>query len=237
MNTAIVDFITYDAMTLYEVHMGNTSFKIMDRSVSLTAPSVFRELAGNHYKLNGRAFADGDVLLDIGANVGIVSIFIAKQLPNCTIYAYEPLPYNYVNLVRNLLMNDIKNVKPIQAAVTADGRDLTLCFNFENMGGASAFLGKPPYNEINVKSVTLQSIFHTHNIDRVAYMKMDCEGAEHEILDSAGDLLDRVDYLAMEIHYNAKLREAGYSDTTLTNSVQSLIDREAIQAMWVEVAG
>lgn len=237
MNYATADYSTEHSLTLHEVTIHGQTFKAMDYSLSLTPFFVFRELMADHYKLVGRKLPQGGVILDIGANVGIVSIYMAKLFPGHTIYAYEPLPINYANLLKNLRLNDVVNVVPVNAAVTADGRELVMHFNLDNTGGASAITGLPPYNEAKATSVTLQGVFDAHGIDRVALMKMDVEGAEHEILAGAGSLLDRIGFLAMEAHFSAGLRAKGHTPQTLQRSLQPLIARKAVAVTAQEVPG
>lgn len=237
MNT-ISDTFNERTCTVYSVKLGDTEFSISDLTTSMTVPFVLRELAADIYALNGRIFSDGDVILDIGANVGVVSIFLAKQLPNCTIYAYEPATLNFNRLCANLELNGITNVVPVNKAVTADGRDISIHYNTDNLGGASAFVGIPPWQYVEpVPSVTLQGILDEHGIDRVALLKMDVEGAEHEILANCGDLLDRVDFLAMEAHFSPKLRRAGYNEARLQVRLRPLVQRNAARVTAIEVPG
>lgn len=237
MKTVIADYTTQQSMALHTATIGPITLKVLDYSLSMTPYFVFRELANDHYKLNQRPMPEGSRILDIGANVGIVSIYMAKLFRGATIYAYEPLSLNYDNLCKNIEINDVTNVVPVNKAVTADGRDLIMRFNFDNMGGATALLGQPPYNEARAFSVTLPSIFETHKIDHCAFLKMDVEGAEHEILASCNGLLNRVDYLAMEAHFSNGLRAKGYNAQTLQRSLQPLIARKAVQVTAQEVTG
>lgn len=224
-------------LTLYEVTIHGVPLKVVDYTLSMTPYFVFRELLADCYGLRGRTFADGAVILDVGANVGIVSIYLAKLYPQCSILAYEPLPQNYDNLCKNIEINDVTNIVPINKGVTADGRDLTMRFNYDNLGGATGFVGVPPYNETTVESVTLPSIFDTHAIERCAFMKMDVEGAEHEILASCNGTLERVDFLAMEAHFSNGLRAKGHNQATLQKALQPLITRRALQVTALEVPG
>lgn len=232
---AIADYTHPTSLTLHSVTFGNVSLKVLDYSMSLTPYYVFRELMTNQYKLLDRTMPDGAAILDIGANVGIVSIYMAKLWPNATIYAYEPLSLNYANLEKNIAINDVTNVIPVNAAVTADGRDITMRFNYDNMGGATSLLGTPPYNEIPAKSVTLPSIME--KLGHVDLLKLDVEGAEHEILATCNGTLDKVDFLAMEAHFSNSLRAKGYNADTLKKSLAGMISRKAVQVNAQEVPG
>ncbi|MFN2422769.1 MAG: FkbM family methyltransferase [Cryomorphaceae bacterium] len=60
---------------------------------------------------------DGGVVLDIGANIGIMSVWLGRRLKNSTILAYEPIPQNIKALKRVLAFYNLKNVKVIEKAL------------------------------------------------------------------------------------------------------------------------
>jgi len=175
------------------------------------AKVICREVA-QVYAPNLIDFQPGDVVLDIGAHVGIVSIYLAKQWPGLRIYAYEPVLRNFQKLLRNIWANDVQNVKAHPLAVSSDGRALILTANLhQNSGGATAFAVKSDGTRFTAESLTLAQIFVNNNINRCRLLKLDCEGAEHEILNGNPQILDRVDYLCGEFHINAHLEKMGHS--------------------------
>jgi FkbM family methyltransferase len=159
---------------------------------------VKREMI-EHYKLDTLDLQPGDVVLDIGAHVGAVSIYLAKKYPGIIVYAYEPVDENVTRLHRNLAANGIRGqVFPYKGALTGDGRGVRVATPNGNSGGATIYEAEGEM----VKSYTLGAVLQTHNIDRVALLKMDCEGAEYEILKDHLELLERVDRFAGELHIN-----------------------------------
>jgi hypothetical protein len=164
LNSAISDYTHPLGMTLHTVAIGNITLRAMDYTASMTPYFIFRELAADNYKLNGRAIPDGGASVAIGANTGIVSIYMAK-------------------------------------------------------------------------SVTLASIFVTHDLDRIRMLKMDAEGAEHEILAAANGELSRIDYLTLEAHFSNGLRAKGHTPQTLQQSLAPLIARRAVTVTATEVPG
>jgi len=135
-------------------------------------------------------------VIDIGAHKGIVSCYIAKKYPNVKVLAYEPVKENYEAMLENIHRNNIKNVIPHNLAVTSDGRDVKIYTDPINNSGGSSLYGEGNYQK--VRSTTLADIFAKHKIDRVSLLKVDCEGAEFEILDTP--LLEKVDRLRGEFH-------------------------------------
>ena len=124
-------------------------------------------------------------------------------------YAYEPVPENFAALVKNIGANQAE-VLPFNQAVTADGRDLTI-YHGTHSGEHGAFIHKPKNGSVDVTSTTLQEIFKENGIKRCRLLKLDCEGAEHEIVANLGGLHKRIDHVRGEIHLNKALREMGYT--------------------------
>jgi FkbM family methyltransferase len=170
------------------------------------------------YRLDDIIFRPGDVVLDIGAHVGVVSTYLAAHHPQITVYAFEPMRENFDRLRRNLQTNRITNVHPVPMAVTGDGRAITLAGVLElNSGGATAY--SVGYGGQTVRSTTLTRIFADYRIKQCRLLKIDVEGAEYEILRSARNLFDRVDYIRGEFHINGQLARAGHNPLALAASL------------------
>jgi FkbM family methyltransferase len=170
---------------------------------------VVREELRNTYDLDSIPFRPGDVVLDLGAHVGVVSIYLAKRHPEIGIIAFEPVPENFKRLERNLAAHRVANVIPVPAAVTGDGEVVTLYGRLDNnSGGASAFVpnGGVAYQ---APALTLAQIFERYRLSRVRLLKLDVEGAEYDILEAGADYLSRVDYLRAEFHTSPRLTREG----------------------------
>jgi FkbM family methyltransferase len=167
------------------------------------------------YRLQDLRFEPGDVIIDVGAHVGVVSCYLAKKWPAITVYAVEPIPRNQERLGRNIRANGLLNVHVRECAITADGRDLELSGDpATNTGHYSAFAEQGPDNW-TIGSMTIAELLDMQRIDRIALLKLDCEGAEYEIIYGMGDLLKEVDHLVMEVHENAALQAEYGSGATL----------------------
>jgi FkbM family methyltransferase len=110
--------------------------------------------------------------------------------------------------VRNLDANGCANVFCYPYAITADGRTLALSGDPDtNTGGFGAF-GSGPVVVTDIESRTLPSILEAEHIERIDLLKLDCEGAEYEILHGLNGQLGQVKRLIMEVHESATLRDA-----------------------------
>lgn len=154
----------------------------------------------NIYNLDVIRFRKGDVVLDVGAHVGLVSIYLAKRHRGITVHSYEPVPENFAKLVCHLWLNDLLGrVHPRRLAVTADGGDRVMVRGGHHSGGATAFHAYER-DSFTVHSTTVPAILEEHDIGRIRLLKLDCEGAEHEILGTANGWLKRVSHIRGEIH-------------------------------------
>lgn len=140
---------------------------------------VLREIERD-YQLNDIQFkSDRPRIIDIGAHIGLVSVFLAKYYPTSTVESYEPNPDNYSHLVKNIKANRLRNVKTHHAAVTGDGRGVIIQTVSDNSGQYSIYKngGK------KVHSVSIAKLLNKP----IDLLKIDCEGAEYEIFDALTD--------------------------------------------------
>jgi len=208
---------------------------IGDADGSITAAWVTDEMYLDDYGLRRIDFRDGDIVVDVGAHVGIFAIYLAKRHPGVRVLAFEPDPVNYANLLANIAANGVANVIPHHLAVTCDGRQFTLDRPPGHTGGAGGFLTQHEgHARSTVDSITLDEIFARHAVARCKLLKIDCEGAEYEILPSTS-VLDRVEWLSGEFHSNELLENRGCTVEGLTAVVAARIPRERIAVQSVRM--
>lgn len=185
----------------YSFDHEDTSFVFYDISNS-TSCILHEVCTQDSYKLKQIQFAPGDVVLDIGANIGVLSILLAKKFPYLKVLAFEPLPSNYQYLQRNIKENAVSNVHAFPLAITADGRFQEFRCMTQNLGGANAYItNDEPFMVAQAASVTLKHVFDAFGLDKVKLLKIDCEGGEYEIIPSIPkDYLERIEYLSGEFH-------------------------------------
>jgi FkbM family methyltransferase len=139
------------------------------------------------------------------------------------VYAFEPVPENYDRLCRNLAANACSGVTPFNVGVTSDGRTLRLSGSpTVNTGHYSAY-AEEGADAMEVETWDLMRILDRLRIARVALLKMDCEGAEYEILYGMGDALRLVDALVMEVHENERLIAEHGSASRLIEYVRTIV--------------
>ena len=190
---------------LYSCKLGGIDFKFYDFIFSGVTEYMPNEI--DDYNFDSIDFKDGDVVIDIGGNIGTVSIYLAKKYPFLKIYAFEPVKQNYENFLKNIELNNINKdiIKVFNLAITKDRRDVILTSPFYNSGASNIYdnysNGIVLNNDISIKSITFDDIFSNNNILKCKLLKIDCEGAEYEILYSANvENLKNCEYMRAEFH-------------------------------------
>jgi FkbM family methyltransferase len=158
----------------------------------------------------------GMTVLDVGANVGMYSLLIARAVgPAGRVHAFEPTPRVATNLRRNVEINKLSNVEVRQMAVGASNGAATLYVGPESDRN-SIVAKSASATEVNVTVVTLDDYIRSHEIQTVDMVKLDIEGGEVDAVRGSKRLLsgDAAPLVMFEINPQA-LAEAGSSATEL----------------------
>jgi FkbM family methyltransferase len=121
--------------------------------------------------------------VDIGANTGMFALYAHRSYPGARVVGYEPLPLNYQRFCTNLRDNGIEGVEAVNKGVGGTARRASLHLHPKNTGGhsliASSLPGSSEAVEIDIVPIAEVVADAGGPID---LMKIDCEGAEHEIV-------------------------------------------------------
>lgn len=156
------------------------------------------------YTRYGVPIRDRWTIMDIGAGIGDFSIYAAHGNPHGAIFAFEPFPESYHLLERNIALNGVENILPFQSAVWGQAGFLHL----DNSNGEplqvvskASPTSKIEKDVIKVSALPLSQVFETHAIRKLDLLKLDCEGAEYEILMGAPpEVFDKIERIIMEYH-------------------------------------
>lgn len=152
-------------------------------------------LQGRSIPINPR-----DVVIDIGAHIGVFAIWAAQQAHLGVVYAYEASQANFELLVENRHLNQVTNLNVKNLAVF----DRRGEYDFYQPGGNGALgslLQDQGAKKETVTAITLEDLFKENHIDQVDYLKLDVEGAEYPILlDCPAETLQRTRHLVLEYH-------------------------------------
>ena len=178
-----------------------TKQKVAIRCTSTDLHEVISVLSGSEYPkryLMSGPKNHAPVVFNVGAHIGTFDLFIKNLIPSARVFSFEPEPENFQLLQENLKLNQLQDVEPIAAAVWSESGAVTLESReyFKNETKVSS--GSGP----QVKAISLDDFMSDRNIHSVDILKMDCEGAEHEILPKFMGL-KKCRLLALELHDTA----------------------------------
>jgi FkbM family methyltransferase len=156
-------------------------------------------------------FADGSgTFLDIGANIGLTAIPLAKKNEQINIYAFEPEPNNYNMLRKNLIANGLEaRIKTFNVALFSEDGTLDMELSKDNMGDhrvrrqTAANLQNNFYAEasrptVKIQARRLDSLLKVQDLSKPIILKVDTQGAEVQVFCGATAILKEVDYLIVE---------------------------------------
>lgn len=168
-----------------------------------------------------KKLAPGDVFVDAGANIGTYTIRAGKVLgKDGKVIAIEAHPKTYSYLLKNIELNDLKNVVPVNVALGSENGEIEMSYNESNAG--ETHVSKGEENKINVKLEKLDSVLDKLGVDRVDYIKVDVEGFEHSlILGSKNTILQNRDIIVQTELIDEHSRKYGHPITDLIDLMYS----------------
>jgi FkbM family methyltransferase len=192
----VVDF---DAIE-YKNSMYETMITAGDAAAMWWGTFLYKELERGGVKIE-----EGDVFVDLGANIGISSIYALKQGAS-KVYCFEPDPVILGLLEKNIPHNRVS----FNNAISETKSEIEL-YHW-------------PYNDVNVgpkykvKTITLDDVFHIVGEPFIDYLKMDIEGFEESVFDGVSkNALQRIRKMFIEHHrpettdkFVEKMKELGF---------------------------
>lgn len=151
------------------------------------------------YTPDGFDVYDNNIVIDIGAHVGAFTIYSATRAKNIFVFSYEPMLENFLILEKNINSNNLNNVRIFRLAIAKKAGKRRLVADQTNDSGASFFI-TGNVSEM-VECLTLEDVFNSNGIENCDFMKIDCEGAEYEILYHTPDkIFKKINRIALEYH-------------------------------------
>ena len=209
-----------DEFVIFET---KTDLKIKIRVRSTDLMALTNVWMINEYEIEDFEINANDTVIDIGAHIGLFSLLVSQLCKTGKILSFEPISENFDLLVSNLKLNHVNNVLPFNLAVSKNLGRLELFLN--NDQSAHSIFSKN-LKPISVESTSLQKIFDENKISSCKLLKLDCEGAEYEIIDSLPpECFDKIQNMAIEYHLAdtkpelvknliAKIKNAGFKIKT-----------------------
>ncbi|MEM1510841.1 MAG: FkbM family methyltransferase, partial [Thermofilaceae archaeon] len=132
---------------------------------------------------------EDDVIIDVGAHVGVFTLKASRKAKEGKVIAIEPHPQNYMLLLKNITINKLENVIPINLALS-DSEGVAKLYISQFSPGHTikekriglCREGFPNISYIEIKTKTLDQIVDELGLKEVNFIKVDVEGAELDVL-------------------------------------------------------
>ena len=134
-----------------------------------------------------------DIVLDVGANKGILSIFFSKYVKQ--VYSFEPIERTYIRLNENIRINNINNIITYNLGLSNSEKSITFYIpdnqNYSSFDQASyvsdAKTSLRGFEKVTAVVKTLDSF----DFEKVDVIKVDVEGAEFDVIKGASILINK----------------------------------------------
>lgn len=135
----------------------------------------------------------GGTLVDLGANIGLTSLWLVKNYSFSRVVAVEPVPGNAELLRRNFLLNHVQG-EVVEAAIGPfDGVARFEMSQNSNQGRLSTV-------GVQVQVISMNSVITVYELNKIDLLKIDIEGGEQELFNGPADWLDKVHAIIIEFH-------------------------------------
>jgi FkbM family methyltransferase len=154
---------------------------------SFTDYWCFKPLTEEEFQFIRRAVPKEGVCFDVGANIGMFTVAIAREHPSAVIHAFEPLPAAFEALAYNTRVNGVSNVVLHQKAVSSTSG--TLLFNGAASGTQANHVVADGDVGTRVQACALDDVARERGVDFIDLVKLDVEGYECAVVEGARHLL------------------------------------------------
>jgi FkbM family methyltransferase len=220
-----VDVILWnDNFTLFESFKLRDSIKIFDLpefASIIEDPSYysFDEVFNKEiYENKLIRINEGDIVVDIGGNYGFFSLYAKHFMPS-KIITFEPSKSIFSHLSKNFTSGTI-----IQKAVSGKGGIQK--FSENSFSSAASQLNEDGGYEVEV--IGINDLLQTLDLERIDFLKIDCEGAEKEIFEEINqETISRINKIVVEFH-SEEIREKILNKLNLLGFVVERVTEELI---------
>jgi FkbM family methyltransferase len=195
--------------TAMELASNEISFETRDGSRYVSMPansSSFLTFAedgsdSSFEKTMDRLIARGGTFVDVGANIGLVTVPAAKRVgPSGRVIAIEAHPRIFDFLCRNVSGNHLRNVDAVHSAVGDKTGSVAMVYNVAD-AGSTQVASDAASDGVRVPMDTLDNILASAGVSRIEYLKIDVEGYELPVLRGASATIARSPELVVQVEH------------------------------------
>ena len=157
---------------------------------------IYREIFQNH-SYGGPDLPSEPLIVDVGANIGLFSLYMRQRHPGARILAFEPAPETFDVLTRNLTLHGASSVAAHRCALGEDSHMATLTY-YPNVPGNSTLQAMDKVRDQKV----LREYFGSVKVEGWFRDPVEVEVAVHRLSDCLGRYVDKgdtIDFLKIDV--------------------------------------
>lgn len=172
----------------FAIVRGHKMFLGPEDSLGLSLNPVYEEY---ETEIMEKEISEGDVILDIGANIGYFTLLFARWAgKKGKVFSFEPDPANFALLKKNVEVNGYENVVLVNKAVSDKTWKSKLHLSEENKVDHRIYNSHDGRKSVEIQSMRLDDYFKGYK-GKVDFIKMDIQGAEGRAVKGMPDLLKK----------------------------------------------
>lgn len=183
-----------------QIRMRNGAKFKVEKTFDIAELSILTDIWHRHvYDPVFLTIQPSDLVVDVGSNKGYFAIYAASKTQNM-IYALEPYPAAFDYLNQNIALNKFKNITSFNLGLW--DRSGSMPFYISSNSGGHSMRPKPStIDSMTVPVLTLADFCRQNRIEKIDFLKLDCEGAEYDILLNLDrEFMSKIKKIAMETH-------------------------------------
>lgn len=138
------------------------------------------------YETENVIIEEGDIVIDVGANMGLFTLFSTIKRNASVVYAFEPIMTTFELLDSNVRLNGVSDkVKIINKGLGDIEDTFQMSISNGNIGANSMIFNRDGNKHESVSITTLDTFIENESIQQVDFIKVDIEGAERLFLEGA----------------------------------------------------
>jgi FkbM family methyltransferase len=188
----------------FYVRPGTNDFQIVQEVEASYFPLIKKHFGPTYLSKTKQKFN----ILDLGGHIGSFSIQCSHFFShNCNVHIYEPEPGNYQQIKKNIKLNNSRNVKAYNEALSSQKGEGFLYFNPEHRGASQLNRGLSYKTEkIPVIINALKNAISRFKDEKIDLLKIDIEGSEYDVLMGASEELKNISMIIGEAQKTDKNR-------------------------------
>jgi FkbM family methyltransferase len=157
------------------------------------------------------------ICVDVGANIGVHTILMSRYSQK--IYSFEPIPFIFEILEKNIHSNALQNVEPMNKGLSNESCKSTIYLNLDgNLGGSSIEHESSNSSHVDISLVRGDDLFSSKDIPQIDFIKIDVEGHEAKVCTGLADTI-RLHRPIIALEWNSSQTRTDFESYNLFESL------------------